>query len=386
MKDYKILVQYANFRKAVVSDVPNDICLETLALNIVEKEYILKGLPLLKNCIVSMYDSVIEFASNPLLPRMDYSDYKNSGELMKERRDAALYISKVLLSIYCIAFDGIYNNDRIINVSKEYLKHLELPLYQNKKFQQCHLIHFEYFCRVEYLKNDKISDWRNCDSIDFIFKERELCFTLRHLIKSGINSEYFQYGDFRIYSKSGQSEDKQSRFPESVRLKTLGKEKYEFYHKLYNATRKILQIEQTGENTYQGHGFFMILCDFGDIVKYKNTYKNTRIGLCIKQDKLTVDLRLGFEAFGKLPDIIEKLTPNVRNGFLALRQCQSPDCPHKCTNKRFAVFNESIYPKKYFKPCQCDIATCSIENEEDVKSIILIYEYIKKYTEKNKVK
>lgn len=384
MKDYNMLIHYANFRKAVVSDVPDDICLESLALNIDKKEYILKGLPLLKNCIVSIYDSVIEYASNPSLSRLESSDYKNSGEIMKERQNALLYIRNTFLSLYCVMTGGIYDNDRTITVSKEYLKNWELPIRQKAKFQQSQLKHFEYFCRVEYLKNGEFSDWRNCDSVEFIFEEKELCYTLHHLMKSVVNTDYFQYGDFRIYSKSGRSEDIQNRFPESVRLKTLGNEKYEFYKTLRNATRDMLHIEQTGENTYQGHGFFMILCDYGEIGKHKNIYKNSRISLCITKDKLTVNLRLDFDAFGKLPEIIEQLSPNVRNGFFSLYSCESQICKFKCKRKRLAIFNETIYPKKILMPCMGAIAACNIESEADIQSIVLIYEHMKKYTVKLK--
>ena len=48
MTDYNMLIHYASFRKEVVSDIPDDICLDNPALNPDEKEYILKGLPLLK--------------------------------------------------------------------------------------------------------------------------------------------------------------------------------------------------------------------------------------------------------------------------------------------------------------------------------------------------
>lgn len=80
MKDYNMLKHYADFRKAVVSDVPDDICLDGCELNIDEKENILKGLPLLRNCIVSMYDSIIEYANDPSLPRMEESDYKTTAK------------------------------------------------------------------------------------------------------------------------------------------------------------------------------------------------------------------------------------------------------------------------------------------------------------------
>ena len=78
MKDYNMLMHYASFRKEVVSDVPDDICLDSSALNPDEKEYILKGLPLLKNCIVSIYDSIIEYANTSLL-KAESPEYKNSG-------------------------------------------------------------------------------------------------------------------------------------------------------------------------------------------------------------------------------------------------------------------------------------------------------------------
>jgi hypothetical protein len=347
MNNYNMLIHYADFRKDVVSDIPDDIYLDELELDDEQKELILNGLPLVKDFVISIYDNIIEYAGNPSLPRKEISEYKNSGELMNDRRDARNYIDKVFLSLYSIISDGIYDSDCTVIVSKEYLK--RLAWHRIGKFQQSQLQHLEYFCLFEYYKDNELSDWRRCESVSMIFEDRALCYTLRHMIKNKINPLYFKYGDFRVYSKSGQTEDIQDRFPESVRLKALGKEKYKLYQTLCNITDETLNIKQTGENTYQGHGHFMILCDYGDIVKYKPAYKNTRIGLCITKDKLTVDLRLGFEAFGKLPEIIEKLSPNARNAFLTLGIC-NPSCTHRCTSKRFAVFDEKIYPNKILKP------------------------------------
>ena len=378
MKNYNVLTHYADFRKAMVSDAPHDIYLDELKLDENQKELIVDGLPMVKDCIVSIYDDIIEYAGNPSLPRKGVSEYQNSGEMMEDRRDATNYVNNVFYSLYVIIFNGEYDgSDRSITVSKESLK----PLMSGKqRFQQPLLIHLEHFCRIEYLENNIESDWRKCGSIRLNFDDKALCFSLWHIIRSGVNLLYFQYGDFRLYSKSGQNEDRQNTFPNGVRLKALGEVKYNLYQTLCRETQEILEVEKSGENPHQGGGYFQILNDYGNIAKYKNKYENTRIVLCIKKDTLTVDLRLGFDAFGKLPEIIEELTPNVRNGFLALRQCQSPACPHKCTSKRFAVFNENIYPEKFLKPCQCDVAVCNIENETDIKSIILIYNHIKKYT------
>ena len=383
MNNYNMLIHYASFRKAVVSDVPDGICLEELKLDDEQKELIINGLPMVKDCIISIYNDIIEYAGNPSFPRRGLTDYQNSGDMMKDRRDASEYVSNVFYSLYSIISNGEYDGfDNSITISKESLK---LFMNGKQKFKQSLLVHLEHFCRIEYLENNIDSDWRKCDSIRLTFDDKALCFTLWHMIQNNMNLLYFQYGDFRIYSKSEQTEDKQNRFQNGVRLKALGNEKYNLYKTLCSKTREILNIDQTGENTYQGHGFFMILNDYGNIDRYKNVYENTRISLCIQKDRLTVDLRLGFDAFGKLPEIIEKLTPDIRNGFLSLHQC-NPDCPHKCTSKRFAVFKENIYTEKFLKPCQYDSAACNIENETDIQSIILIYEHIKKYTHINNKK
>ena len=301
MNNYNLLIHYADFRKAVVSDAPDDIYLDELNLDDEQRELIIAGLPMVRDCIISIYDDIIECASNPSLPRKGLTEYETSGEMMKDRLDASNYVDNVFYSFYAIVSNGEYNDsDCSITVSKESLK----PLMNGKrKFQQSLLIHLEHFCRIEYLENNIVSDWRKCNSIKLTFDDKAFCFSLWHMIQNNVNLLYFQYGDFRMYSKSGQAEDMQNRFPNSVRLKVLGKEKYNLYKTLCGKTREILNIEQTGENTYQGHGFFMILNNYGNIDRYKNIYENTRISLCIQKDRLTVDLRLGFDAFGNFVKI-----------------------------------------------------------------------------------
>ena len=377
LTDYNMLIHYADFMKAVVSDVPDDIYLDNLKLDDEQKELIIAGLPMVKNCVESIYDSVIEYAGNPSLPRKNQAEYQDSGELMQQRREARTYMSNLFYSFYIILSKGEYDElDCSITVLKEYLTQSS-SIYQ--KFRQVLLIHIEHFCRIEYHTGDVLTDWRKCDNIKITFDDKALCYTLWHMIQNKVNLSYFQYGDFRMYSKSGQIENMQNNFPDSVRLKALGKEKYNLYQTLCNKTREILNIEQTGENTYQGHGFFMILNDYGNIDRYKNKYENTRISLRIQKDKLTVDVRPGFEAFGKLPEIFEKLTPNIQVGFLKWRQCTN--CSEKCKRKRIAVFDESVSHKRTLYVCMGDLAACDIENNEDINSIILIYEHIKKYTE-----
>lgn len=87
---------------------------------------------------------------------------------MKERRDAGAYVTKALITLHSIVANGIYDNDRVIIVSKEYLRNLELPMRPNSKFQQCHLKHFEYFCRIEYLKNGELSRKKRTTNVLFL--------------------------------------------------------------------------------------------------------------------------------------------------------------------------------------------------------------------------
>ena len=372
--NYKVVEHYANLRKAVVADVPDDICFDGLDLNEDEKECITEGLPKLRNCIISIYDSIIEYSKDQ--PEEKFDGIMTSHIIMKERLEARAYVDKAFIVLYGIMLNGEYDDDMTISLSRDSLKNL--------KFQQSVLKHYEYFCEIEYLKNGAISDWKKCDSVNFVFDSKQLCFTLRHMIKNGISDYYFQYGDYRIYSKSGKAEDRQNRFSEGVRLKALGEEKYKFYKTLCEKIREILDIEQSGENTYQGGACFQILCDFGDLERYKNTYKNTRISIVIHKNMLIFSVRLGFEAFGKMPEIIEKLSDNSKKGFLNQHQCQSPACTHRCTNKRVAIFDESVFANKVFKPCQYSNATTEIMSEDDINSTILILEHLKKYSIKLK--
>ena len=139
MKNYNLLIHYAKFRKAVVSDVPEDIYLDELKLDDEQKELIIHGLPMVKNCIISIYDDIIEYAKNPSFPRKGLTEYQNSGDMMKDRRDASNYVDNVFYSFFVIISNGEYDDfDFSITVSKEYLK----PLMKGKqKFQQSYLSH-----------------------------------------------------------------------------------------------------------------------------------------------------------------------------------------------------------------------------------------------------
>ena len=381
MINYNILIQYANFRKEVVSNVPTDICFNELDLNDEQKDLIIIGLPLLRDCILSIYDNVIEYARSRDLSQINIFEHIDNGTLMKARNEARIYMDNVFYTLLTVLRNGFYNEyNNTISAFKNDITNNSSEKH-GIKFQQSLLFHFDSICRVEYQKNNEVTSWKKCDNVQLKFDNKALCFILNHIIKNMVNHKYFKYGDFPIYTKSGQAEDQQNKFPNSVRLKALGVKKYDLYQTLCHQTQEILDIEQTGENTYQGGGSFQIICEYGNIAKYKNTYENTIINITIKKDRLYVFLRLDFSAFHNLPQIFGELSSNIKNGFLELSQCSN--CKFQCKRKRIAVFDESIFPNKVLMPCKWPVAVCNIENENDMESISLIFAHIKKYTKSN---
>lgn len=198
------------------------------------------------------------------------------------------------------------------------------------------------------------------------------------IVKNNISLKYFPYSDFRIYSKTGRTEDIQNRYPNSVRLKALGKNKYELYQILNSKICNIFNVEQDGENRYQGHGGFQI------INSYSINYVNTSVGIKIHENMLRGEFRLDFNAFKKLPEIIDQLSLNIKDAIFNLPQCQ--DCRYTCKRKRVAVFDEDVFPAKVLRVCKWPVTSCIIESEDDIKSMLIIFEHIKKYTERYKSK
>ena len=375
MKNHNMLIHYAKFRNDVVSDVPSDIYLDELGLDENEKELIIAGLPMIKNCILSIYGDIMEYAGNPSFPRKGLTDYPNSGEMMADRRLAAIYLDRVFLTLYVIASNGKYDFDRTIEVSKEQLKTLiaDMPLRSKLKLKISDLQHFERFCRIEYWKNHDLTDYKKCDTVHFIFEEKELCFALRHLVQNLPQHSFFQYGDFRVYSKSGRQENI-SMFPESVRLKALGEEKYDYYLTIRHILGTELNAVAESENAYQGHGYFTIGLGF------ENDYMATEAGIGTTRNCLTASLRFSKEAFEKIPEIVELLAPNIRRGIFAIQQCSS-ECKFKCNGRGKAIFDEKIFAPKVLVPCNMGWAHCEIESSDDIEAIKMLCTHIKKYTE-----
>lgn len=375
MSEYNALLSYALFRRNVVSDIPFDIDLSVYHLNNDEKELISSGLTQVRECLLSIYDSVIDYAENGYMTQKVIDTMNEKGGIMTVRRDAQMYLNSIFGMLYnFIKFGECNFEETTITITKEVLNIIR----KNTTYKPSLLCHLEFICRIELYRNDRISQVKNCDKISLIFDDNALLYTLRHIVKNNTCIDYFPYGDFRLYSKSGRTEDNQNRFPNSVRLKALGAKKYNLYQLLNSKIRDIFSTEQVGENTYQGHGLFQILNE------YYIGYKNTRFDLIIQENRLIASFRLDFDAFKKLPDIIGQLSQNIKDGILNLPQCQ--DCRYKCKRKRVAVFDESILPQKVLRVCKWPVASCIIESGDDIKSILIICSHIRKYTKLIKMK
>ncbi len=376
---YNALQHYAEMRKRIVSDIPNDISLDLHAADD-EKELLLRGIPLVRDCIISIYDSVSEYAAEKYVTPAIIKRLAQKGGIMSCNRDAQQYLNTVFHSFLALLTDGIYdiNNAVLENTKINTANYItSRRQYTRLKFKSAYTRHFDRFCRIDYYKDGRTSDWRNCDTTIMTFDDTALGYTLWFMSRSKPDLLHFYYGDFRIFSESGRKEDI-IKFPESVRKKAVGDQKNEYYRMLDAFIYENFIISGIGENWYQGSG------SFGLSKAYETTLDKTELRLWMGENKLTLEVYFSYTAFERLPEIIEFLSENARTGILSKRQCGR--CSFLCKKCRQAVFDKNIFPAEVFVPCNMGGEGFEINTREDYESAIIIFKHILKYTEPGKGK
>jgi len=89
------------------------------------------------------------------------------------------------------------------------------------------------------------------------------------------------------------SKNRQNHFPDSVRIKAA--EKHFRYQTLQQKTRETFKLNKAAKTHIREKLSFKIICAYGYIDKYENTYENTLINLTI------CSTPIHFFAFEKLP-------------------------------------------------------------------------------------
>jgi hypothetical protein len=377
---YNALLHYAEMRKRIVSDIPDDIAIDVLAIDDDSKELLLRGIPLVRECLVSVYDSVSEYAGDNYVTPKIIERMTRKGGVMDCNREAQHYLNTVFHSLLALLTSGTYDiNSAILVTRKEYLTQYTSSrrLFTNLKFKNSYTVHYSSFCNVGFYKDDKPALWNKCDTAELAFDDTSLGYTLWYMAQNKPDILHFSYGDFRIFSGSGQKEDK-TKFPESVRKKAIGNKKFGLYRKLDEFIYNNFKITDISENWYQGSG------SFGLSKAYETTLDKTELRLWMGEDKLNLEVYFSYTAFERLPEIIGLLSENARFGIFSKRQCGH--CPFLCKKCRQAVFDEKIFPAKIFIPCNMGGEGFEIINEEDTESAIIIFNHILKYTAPGKGK
>ncbi|MHB1153699.1 MAG: hypothetical protein ACYCWE_17725 [Eubacteriales bacterium] len=377
---YNALQHYAEMRKRIVSDIPDDISLDTLTADNDIKELLLRGIPLVRECIMSIYDSVSEYAAEKYVTPAIIKRLAQKGGVMSCNRDAQQYLNTVFHSLLALLTDGTFDiNSAVLENSKfntvNYVS--SRRQFNSLKFKSAYTRHLDRFCRVNYYKDGRISDWRNCDIIVMTFDDTALGYTLWFMSRNKPDLLHFYYGDFRVFSESGRKEDR-TKFPESVRKKVVGDKKNEYYRMIDSFIYDNFIISGIGENWYQGSG------SFGLSKAYETTLDKTELRLWMGENKLTLEVYFSYTAFERLPEIIELLSENARTGILSKRQCGR--CSFLCKKCRRAVFDKNIFPPEVFVPCNMGGEGFDINTREDYESAIIIFKHILKYTEPGKGK
>lgn len=368
MDEYNALWHYAKMRRECVADLPTDIDLHDMDEN--ERDLIIKGIPLVYEAILSIYNSVAEYAQTHYLTPKKYQLLNEKGGKMRCNNESQVYLDTIFHMLLTIAKEGeLIGNE--FTLSKNYLKNL---MWENRcklRYKHTLTLHFQYFCNIACYQNDKVADYRNCDTVIFKFTDTELVYTLRHMAYNGVNPFYFQYGDFRMFSVSGKLEDSK-KFPQSVRKKVVGEHNYKYYPVLKELFYIYFSAEPSGENPYQGYGNFSL------IEEYNTGLENTSTSITAHKNKLILRLRMGFDAFNQLPDIISDLSNSIQQGIFSTPQCV--DCPLHCNSKRKAEFDVTIYPSKISAPCKCTVSECIIACDNDIKSVELLFKHMLKFS------
>ena len=181
---YNALQHYAEMRKRIVSDIPDDITLDALTANDDIKELLLRGIPLVRDCIVSIYDSVSEYAAVKYVTPAVIERMSRKGGVMSCNREAQT-LNTVFHSLLALLTDGIFDiNNAVLENSRLNIVNYVTSRrqYTGLKFKSAYMRYFDRFCRVDYYKDGRISDWNKCDMAVMTFDDTALGYTLWFIV------------------------------------------------------------------------------------------------------------------------------------------------------------------------------------------------------------
>lgn len=317
-ESYNALERFVSMRREVVSDLPKDIHLEALTLSEAEKQWITAGLPLARDCIRRIYDSVEAYARENLDEMKTAQILSEKGGAMKLNREAQKHLDTTFATLFFVLSQGIYDGETAcLTIEKAALRDMPRQLEKKYVFKPVYLEHFAHFCRVEYWRGKMLSDWRHADTVRLAFEDHPLAYTLLYMVRHGVTPLHFPYGDFRLFSAAGQLEEK-NRFPQSLYRKALGEEKYRLFCRLKERMNAVLgdMICFEKENWYQGDGRFRLIEHYA-----LHTKKFGYLELIVYKEQLLASVHFDKTYFENLPAIIEDLSPKFRDIIFHLPKC-----------------------------------------------------------------
>lgn len=179
MNEYNALLSYAEFRRNVVSDVPDDIDLSVCDFNNDERKMILSCLPAVRESLISIYDSVIDYSKNHYMTQKVIATLYQKGGIMTVRRDAQNYLNTIFEMLYYFMKNGDYNYEKAtVTINKDVISFMR----KNTHYKPSLLCHLEHICRIETYKNNRICQMKNFDTIVLNFDNKAVCFTLLFLL------------------------------------------------------------------------------------------------------------------------------------------------------------------------------------------------------------
>lgn len=374
LKSYNALKNLAVVRKGIVATVPEDIELRQFMIQEEEKELLYSGIPLVRACVISIYESVITHA------RDSVRTIPLSRQLkpLTLNQHAKQYLDTVFLMLLAIVKNGVYvHTTGEYHLQKEKLQSLSYGRRDKVRFQPELAIHFSDFMDITYLFDEGECDWKGCNQVIFCFQEVALAYALQHMIRNGLSATYFPYCDLRMYSLSG-SKEKKDTFPTAIRKSILGEKKYRQYGLLKEMIRHTFPRAKVISRTCEEYGIFQI------IDEYSINLPNTKLSIDMKERGLALEIQLDYLAFEKLSEIIGMVSDNTRQSILQTPTCHQ--CPLNCKRIRVCSLEKEEDSLEVLTVCKCALTQCRIEKIEDLKSVEILLKHMLKYSIKKNIR
>ena len=370
---YNALYHFSNMRASCVADLPEDLDLSEY--NESEKEWIMRGLPEVRDQLLALYEGISLYAQQSFNYERTAALLARKGGVMQLNREARNYLDALFITLIRLLDFGVVDaSGTSITVSKAVLKTIEPSWGQKFKFHASFLEQFSWICRVICWKGNLEADWKHCDTVEFVWDDPAVLYTWRQLVEYDKNFFYFQHGDYRRFSRSGRKKPL-DRLPEGVIRRVLGQELFELWGEMHRRIHALFGDTAAwgGENLYQGYG------DFGLIQRYDLSTKNyAYIDVITKSNWLMVSIHFDKNYFAGLPGIYRQLDPKIQEAILNLPKCMENEsqCKEICKKARMAVFDADIYPDKVMYICHYTNINISIESASDIDRIIPLFKHL----------